>query len=102
MSLDNTLSAFQQLINVSEDTQLGSLNFCVVVTGNTAAVEILWPENPAIGQVVTVIDGDGHALTYPITVNGNGHLINGDATLVLQVNSMAVTMVYNGTKLVVI
>jgi hypothetical protein len=102
MGLDSTLSAFQQLINASEDTQLGSLNYCVVVTGNTAAVEITWPEHPAIAQVVTVVDGDGHALTYPITVNGNGHLINGEATLVLQVNRMAVTMVYDGTKLVLI
>jgi len=95
-------SRYDMLINVSEDTLLDARNICVVVTGNSAEVAITWPEHPAFAQLVTVVDGDGHALTYPITVHGNGHLINGEETLVLQVNSMAVTMVYNGTKLVVI
>jgi hypothetical protein len=100
--LDGGLYQNDMLLNVSEDTQLGSTNVCVVVTGNSTAVAITWPAQPAFGQLVTVVDGDGHALTYPITVDGNGHLINGEATLLLQVNRMAATMVYNGTKLVVI
>jgi hypothetical protein len=102
LALDGERYRYDMLINVSEDTLLESVNVCVVVTGNSAEVAITWPEHPAFAQLVTVVDGDGHALTYPITVHGNGHLINGEETLVVQVNSMAVTMVYNGTKLVVI
>jgi hypothetical protein len=89
---------FEMLINVSASTPIDGRSLQVAVTGNTAAVTITLPLSPTHGQLVNVIDADGQALTYNITIDGNGKLINGAATFVMNANYESVTTVYNGVK----
>jgi len=90
------------LINVDADALIDQRNTCVVVTGNSLPVEVTFPAAPAFAQLLTVVDGDGHCVTYNVTVNGNGKLLNGAVTVVMNVNFMALTWIYNGTKWVLV
>jgi hypothetical protein len=90
------------LINVDSDTLIDTRNTCVVVTGNSAPVLVTLPATPAFGQLVTVVDGDGHSSVYPITVLGNGMLINGETVLLLDVDQMSIDLTCNGTKWVIL
>lgn len=57
---------------------------------------IYLPASPLTGQQITVIDHDGDAGTFTITINGNGKLINGDTQGMINTNYGSVTLVYNG------
>lgn len=93
---------YDVLINRSTDTLLDTRNVCCIVTENSVAVEVTFPAVPRFEQLATVADGDGHCATYNITVNGNGKLLNGEATVVMNVNRMSLTWIYNGTKWVMV
>lgn len=68
----------------------------VIVGENTTPVEVTTAPDPVQGQRVVVTDGDEHASSLPITVNGNGKLINGDPSVVLNIDGMSLSMIYDG------
>ena len=89
---------YEMLINIADDTTIDGRSLLIVVTGNTAAVQVTLPADPTFGQLVTVVDGDGQANTYNITISGNGKTISGSATQVISTNYARVSCVYNGVK----
>ncbi len=51
---------------------------------------------PAVqGQTFAVVDADGSAAAHPITVDGNGALIDGAATVAINVNNDAAVFVFD-------
>ena len=92
------LDEYDMLLNIAADHSADTRSILFVVTGNTAAVTITLPSSPAFSQLVTVVDGDGQAATYNITVDGNGKTISGSATQVISTNYARLSMTYNGTK----
>ena len=75
----------------------------VEVTGNTGPVTISLPITPRTNQRVGVLDGDGHASTYNIIVDGNGKLINGSSSpLTINVNYTSLSFIYDGSKWVIL
>ena len=89
---------YEMLINVATDTTIDGRSLLIVVTQTTAAVTITLPAVPTFGQPVTVVDGDGQAATYNITIDGNGKTISGSATQVISTNYARIAVAYNGTK----
>lgn len=59
---------------------------------------IYLPTTPKTGQQITVIDHDGDANTYTITVDGNGKLINGETQGIINTSYGSITVVYNGSN----
>jgi hypothetical protein len=67
------------------------------IVDTTVSRTVLLPSsaNVGFGDQVTIIDGTGNAYLSPISINGNGSNILGDANAyVLGVNDSAVTLVY--------
>jgi hypothetical protein len=56
------------------------------------------PPTPTLGESHEVKDGKGDAWTYPITINGNTHNIDGAATTIINRAYGSTTFVYNGTQ----
>lgn len=54
--------------------------------------------SPSTGQIVTLKDNNSSAQTNNITVQGNGHNIDGASSLVINTINAAVTFVFNGTQ----
>jgi hypothetical protein len=63
----------------------------------TAARTINLPASPSTGRKIVVMDGTGTASSFNITVQGNGHNINGSSSLTISTNFQAKTFLYNGT-----
>jgi len=54
------------------------------------------PVNPTIKDEIIISDIKGNALILPITINGNGHLINGYSYALINTNYGSITLFYNG------
>ena len=64
----------------------------------TAGITITLPTSAATGDEVTIVDARGTFQSNNLTVNRNGHNINGSgANLVLSTNGQAITLVYVDT-----
>ena len=74
----------------------------VEVIGNTGPVTISLPATPRTNQRVGIVDGDGHASTYNITIDGNGKLINGSSPLISNTNYISLSFLYDGSKWVIV
>lgn len=59
---------------------------------------IYLPTSPLTGQTITIIDENGDAETDPITIDGNGKLINGYNEATINSNYGSISVVYNGTN----
>lgn len=57
-----------------------------------------FPSDPASGDNVTVAVIDGDVTATPLTINGNGNNVQGDAALVVDVPLATVPFIYNGTE----
>jgi hypothetical protein len=69
--------------------------FLVDTSGGPVTIRL--PPALANTDVYQVVDNGGHADTNPITIDGNGHLINGSPTLVLAVAHAGVSLfAHNG------
>lgn len=66
------------------------------VGASNAVKTIYMPTSPLNGQQVTISDEEGNAETFPITVNGNGNLIDDSATALINTNYGSITILYNG------
>jgi hypothetical protein len=105
--LEETLDekALADLSNVLADvaivttspTLISMLNSVVVVTRNSPTVLNL-PSDPSSGKMIKIKDGNGNAAVHNITIQGNGKLIDGESSLVINVNYSGVSLVYNGSQ----
>jgi hypothetical protein len=66
-----------------------------LILNNTEADTIYLPENPRNGSRVQVVDVAGNLATAPITLDGNGRLIQGQRTLLLNQAGVNDTWMFN-------
>ena len=89
-------------------TNVTSSPYNVVDSDNTLKVStasprtINLPASPVRGRKLIIMDGTGSAATNNITISGNGKNINGSASLVISTNYQAKTLIYNGTRWIII
>lgn len=74
----------------------------VHVSTTTTAYQVNLPASPATGRTVSVKDKARTAATRNITVSGNGHNIDGSATVVINVNGTNLDFIYDGTEWAII
>lgn len=96
-SISYTGSTTESVTNVSSSPyNVTGADFTLNV--NTAsAITINLPASPATGRKIVIMDGTGGASGFNITIQGNGHNINGSSSLVISTNFQAKTLLYNGT-----
>jgi hypothetical protein len=67
-------------------------------TGTTSGtVTIKLPTSAADGQILAVVDADGNAATHAITVQGNGHTIDGASSATIATNGGGLVSEYSST-----
>jgi hypothetical protein len=67
----------------------------LIVDTSTSAVTITLPSIAGFGDEIRIIDGSGNAATNNITINRNGHKIQGNETnFIIDVNEAAFGLVY--------
>ncbi len=93
--VDNTVFSERQTIGVAAVLIAGQIANCLTSTG---AITVKAPPTPAAKQAFAVLDSDGNAATNAITVDGNGHTIDGGATATMGQTSGAAVFVYDGQQ----
>jgi hypothetical protein len=73
-------------------------NFLKINKGTGSPTAVTLPSNPINGIFYTIKDGKGDCKTNPITLTPPSGLIDGNPTFVMNINSMAVTLVFDGTN----
>ena len=68
----------------------------VIFVHQSSAITITLPANPYLNSEIEVSDLMGAAATYPITLNGNGYMINGSPTYEIGQSYGAVRLQFNG------
>lgn len=68
----------------------------IPVDSSGGIITINLPALPLSGKGYTIADITGHAAANNITINGNGFLINGASTFVLNTNYQKLSVVFNG------
>lgn len=75
----------------------------IVSVGTLSAVlTITLPSSPTTGDTYNIKDANGSAAAFNITVQGNGNNIDVGATFVLTANYSSITVVYNGSKWIIV
>jgi hypothetical protein len=72
--------------------------FVTFMVNTTTAKIINLPANPTIGDPYRVKDATGNAAANNITVQGNGHNIDGSSSHVISTNYSSTLYVFNGTQ----
>ena len=89
----------QTALNIFADNE----DQTIEVTGNATPVTVLLPLAPRVNQHIEVVDGDGQASTYAITVDGNGKFINGSGTpILITIDYTSLSLLYEGSKWVIL
>ena len=89
----------QTALNILADNE----DQTIEVTGNATPVTVLLPLAPRVNQHIGVVDGDGQASTYAITVDGNGKFINGSGTpILITIDYTSLSLLYEGSKWVIL
>jgi hypothetical protein len=81
--------------NISIDTSVGDYYYIGTLTGN---ITITLPASPSAGEQYIIKDSSGYLNTYSATIDGNGNNIDGQATQTMNIQYMAITLIYNGTS----
>ena len=82
-------------ISISASTNLAAKKRYFVTSAS--ALTLTLPSTPALNDEVQIVDASGNSLTYNITVDRNGKLINGNAgNLIIDVNGGWYTLVFTG------
>jgi hypothetical protein len=76
---------------------LSTSNFFLPCDTTSAAFTVTLPASPALGQQFVIADVSGSALTNNITIDGNGQMINGNPTAVINTPYGRVILFYVGT-----
>ncbi len=85
---------------VTGNTTLSTSNIISVGT-LTSSITLTLPAAPSSGQTYTIKDSNGSLGTsneYIVQVAGNGNNIDSAATYPMEIQYMAITVIYNGTK----
>lgn len=77
-------------------------NTVIVKKTVPAPTTVFMIANPIKDCEYVIVDGKGDAATNPITIDGNGKLVNGAATRTISVNRGAVTLFYDGAEFFVL
>jgi hypothetical protein len=70
----------------------------IVVTGQVAPVTITLPPTLVAGRAITVRDEGGFAVAFPVTVSGNGNLLNGAPTQTLLTANAMLSIIGGSTQ----
>jgi hypothetical protein len=79
------------------NTYTASSGDAIMATTTAGSFTVTLPSSPLTGAIVVIADGDDF-LTNPLTVNGNGKLIEGYDTFTLNVKNVKVEFIYSGTS----
>ena len=74
-----------------------SSDYVVSVGTLSTPITLNLPSAPTNGDTYIIKDANGSAATNNITINGNGHNLDGFATFVLTTNYENITVIYNGS-----
>jgi hypothetical protein len=96
-SISYSGSATESITNVATSPYNVTAADFTLNVDTTSARTINLPTTPTVGRKIVVMDGTGNANAFNITVQGNGHNINGSSSLVINTNFQAKTFLYNGT-----
>jgi hypothetical protein len=82
-------------VSISTNTNLAAKKRYFVTSAS--ALTLTLPATPALNDEIQIVDASGNSLTYNITVDRNGKLINGNAgNLIIDVNGGWYTLVFTG------
>lgn len=79
------------------NTYTASSGDAIMATTTAGSFTVTLPSSPLTGAIVVIADGNDF-LTNPLTVNGNGKLIEGYDTFTLNVKNVKVEFIYSGTS----
>lgn len=79
------------------NTYTASSGDAIMATTTAGSFTITLPSSPLTGAIVIIADGDDFFVN-PLTVNGNGNLIEGYSTFTLNVKNVKVEFIYSGTS----
>lgn len=68
-----------------------------LVCNLSGPMTLYFPPVPQDGSIIAVVDSLGNFATNPLTLNGNGRMINGSPTAVLNTNNANITYLFDGT-----
>ena len=68
----------------------------------SAPITIVMPSSSSTGDIYTIKDANGSATIHNITISGNGYSIDNSANYILSSNYAKVTLIYNGSKWLVV
>lgn len=92
-----SLSLLQSVTEAANFTASGYANIYLCDTTGGALTATL-PVNPTIYTTYTIKDIGGVAITNPITVAGNGYLVEGGATMLIDTNYGFACVFFTGTQ----
>lgn len=69
-----------------------------ILLNNTSPQTLLWPVAPDNGARMQIIDISGTLATYPVTIDGNGRLIEGDRVQLLVTNGLNTTWMFDAAN----
>jgi len=84
--------------NVTGSYAVQPIDNIISVNTISSAPTITLESSPLINRRVLIKDANGLASTYNITVNGNGHLIDGNSTAIITQAYGSIDLIFNGTK----
>lgn len=83
---------------ITDSSTILASNDVVCIVSRTSATTVTLPVSPDTGKIVVIKDGNGNAETYNITIQGNGRMIDGVPSKIINTNYASLTLVYNGTS----
>jgi len=97
--LSNSVAPSVLVVTSAGPFTLTNSNYMLVVRKTVgSATTVNLPATPGVGQTFIIKDGKGDAATNNITVSGNGILIDGSSTFVMNENYQSITLIFDGAS----
>lgn len=90
------------IINKTTNYTILSSDYVISVGTLSTPIALTLPSTPTAGDTFIIKDANGSAATHNITINGNGHNIDGSTTFVLSTNYENITVIYNSSTWMVV
>lgn len=94
----NTIAPTTRISESGNITITNTQYFVGIANMVPAATEVLLPPEPVANEAHVIKDVHGVAPAYNITINGNGNLIDGQATSVIRTKFQTAFVYWNGTS----